>query len=205
MLTYTGERVIPEQMKPTNGLLLEHLARYYFATYYINGSVLDISCGAGYGSHMMAKAKKKTLSKVVGIDIDSDAIQYAKRTYYHPLVEYKVGNAVDRKLPKNIGQFDTIVSFETFEHVEEETEFMCNIYEMLKPGGRLIISTPFGKGRGKPCGSPFHVHQLTVSEFKDLFNKYNEVTFYGQRGVAIEPLNDNRVKHFPIGIAVCKK
>jgi hypothetical protein len=37
MLKYTGERVIPELMKPTNGMLLEHVARYYFSTPYVHG------------------------------------------------------------------------------------------------------------------------------------------------------------------------
>jgi hypothetical protein len=42
MLQFTGERVIPELMKPTNALLLEHTARYYFSTPYVKGRVLDI-------------------------------------------------------------------------------------------------------------------------------------------------------------------
>lgn len=205
MLTYTGERVIPELMKPTNGLLLEHIARYQFSFEYAHGRVLDLACGAGYGTHMMAKAKKKQITEAIGIDIDSTSIEYAKKTYYHPLVSYQQGNAVDPALPQQLGLFDTITSFETLEHVHQEDIFLENIYNMLKPGGTLIISTAFGQGRGKRCGSPFHVHQLTVQEFMGLFSKYNEVKYYGQKGVLIEPLHSERKTHLPIGIAVCTK
>lgn len=54
-----GERIIPKLMKPMNGMLLEHIARYYFATPYVRGRVLDIACGTGYGSHLVAKERKR--------------------------------------------------------------------------------------------------------------------------------------------------
>jgi 2-polyprenyl-3-methyl-5-hydroxy-6-metoxy-1,4-benzoquinol methylase len=205
LLENTDERVIPELMKPTNPSLLEHIARYQFALEYVHGNVLDFACGAGYGTHMMAKSRKEKIQKVIGLDIDQATITYAKQTYYHPLVTYEQGNAVDPYLPDKLGTFDTITSFETLEHVEEEEQFLSNIYNMLKPNGTLVISTPFGQGRGKPCGSPFHVHQLTIPEFMGLFHSYKDVSFYGQNGVLIEPLESGRTDYLPIGIAVCKK
>src|SRR5699024_4349879 len=170
MLKDTGERVIPEKMKITNGLLLEHLARYHFASHLVYGRVLDFASGAGYGSHIIAKLGKKTVKEVIGIDNNKDAIEYAKKTYYHPLTTYLEGDVTDPQLTNKLGQFDSLLSFETIEHVKEESQFLDNVYNLLKPGGILILSTPFGYGRGKVCGSPFHVHQLTVEEFRNLFN-----------------------------------
>ncbi|WP_461202779.1 class I SAM-dependent methyltransferase [Anoxybacillus sp. TBDG-1] len=203
MIEYTGERVIPELMKPTNGLLLEHIARYQFAIPYLKGRILDFACGSGFGSHMMAKLAKKQIDQIVAIDIDQEIIRYAKKTYYHPLVTYQVENAVDPNLPEKLGQFDCIVSFETIEHVKEEEQFLSNIYNMLKPGGKLILSTPFGQGRGKPTKEPFHVHQLTKEEFTSLFSEYKDKQFFYQKGVLIEPGRDD--VHYPLGIAVCTK
>ena len=54
MIEDTGERVIPKKMSPMNNLLLEHIARYQFALPYLEGRVLDMACGAGYGTHMIA-------------------------------------------------------------------------------------------------------------------------------------------------------
>ncbi|GAA0322782.1 hypothetical protein GCM10008967_11630 [Bacillus carboniphilus] len=205
MLQDTGERVIPDEMKPSNGLLLEHLARYHFCIPYLHGRVLDIASGSGYGTQMIAKAAKKRVSEVIGIDLDDEAVNYANSRYYHPLVRYNQGNATDPILKELYGTFDVIVSFETIEHIEEEARFLENVYKLLKPNGTLILSTPFGKGRGKPCGSPFHIHQLTVEEFKNLFNEYDykQVEFYFQRGVLIEP--EKKGIHYPLGVAVCKK
>lgn len=205
MIQYTGERVIPKLMKPTNSLLLEHLARYQFSMEYMKGRVLDLGCGVGYGTHMIAKAKKKQITEAIGIDIDEKTIDYARKNYQHPLVSYQREVASNIELPSKLGNFDTIISFEALEHVKEEGIFMSNIYEMLNPGGTLVISTPFGEGRGIKVPSPFHVHQLTVEEFKELFHPYKEVHYFGQNGVLIEPLVGNRASYLPIGIAVCKK
>ncbi|KGP71087.1 class I SAM-dependent methyltransferase [Pontibacillus yanchengensis] len=199
----TGERVIPEYMKSSNKLLLEHMARYQFALPYVQGRVLDLSCGAGYGTHMMAKERKHETEEVIGIDIDEEIIHYAKGAYHHPKSSFKVMNAVDPDLPEKLGTFDTIISYETYEHIKEEELLLQNYYRLLKPGGTLLVSTPFGKGRGKECGSPFHVHQLTPEEFQELFTDYRSTEFFYQKGVLIEPPRED--VHYPLGIAVCTK
>jgi len=199
----TGERVIPEYMKPSNGLLLEHMARYQFALPYVTGRVLDLSCGSGYGTHMMAKNRKNEIKEVIGIDIDEDIIKYAKANYYHPKSFFQKENAVDPELPEKLGTFDTIISFETYEHIEEEQQLLHNYYTLLRPGGTLIVSTPFGEGRGKECGSPFHIHQIKPEDFRNLFQDYSSAEFYYQKGVLIEPPREGL--HYPLGIAVCKK
>lgn len=190
-------------MKPTNGMLLEHIARYYFSTPYVKGRVLDIACGAGYGTHMMAKSCKKKIDQVLGADIDPEAIQYAKSKYYHPLSEYRIADALDAALPQKLGRFHTIVSFETIEHLHNDQLFMRHLYDMLLPGGTLILSTPFGQGRGKPCKCPFHIHQLTPQEFEELFDAFSSVEIYHQRGVTIEPPREG--VQYSLGVAVCRK
>lgn len=205
MLEDTGERVIPDQMKPSNGLLLEHLARYQFCLPYVKGRVLDLACGSGYGTQFIAKKKKRDVDDVIGLDANEEAVKYARSRYYHPNVDYYCENAVDTLLAKKYGTFDTIVSFETLEHIEDEKQFLFNLYELLSPGGTILLSTPFGNGRGMECGSPFHVHQLTIREFYHLFNgyPYDKVEYYFQRGVLIEPPVEER--YYPLGIAICYK
>lgn len=205
LLHDTGERMIPKLMDPLNPSLLEHIARYQFSLAYIKGRVLDLSCGSGYGTHLIAKRGKGLIDEVIGVDLDSEAITYAKGEYYHPKSSFHVADATDRHLVDELGKFDCVVSFETIEHIEEEEALLNNYYELLKPGGTLIVSTPFGEGRGIPCGQPFHVHQLTEQEFQELFiHRYAEVQFYYQNGVLIEPQKREGV-YYPLGIAVCKK
>lgn len=203
MLEWTGERIIPKGMKPTNGMLLEHLARYYFATPYVKGRVLDIACGTGYGCHMAAKERKREVTEIVGVDRDPETIRYAGQEYNHQKVRYVQGDALDPELPGQLGLFDTILSFETIEHVEDDRLFMDQLYAMLKPGGILVLSSPFGRGRGMPTSEPFHVHQLTPEEFEGLFGRFAEVEIYYQRGLTFEKPRDG-VRYF-IGVAVCTK
>ncbi len=189
-------------MKPTNGMLLEHIARYYFSTPYCNGRVLDIACGTGYGSIMVAKTRKIEVSELVGVDISVDTIEYAKKNYFHPKVSFQQGNALDVALKEEIGTFDTILSFETIEHIPDDKLFIQCLERLLKPGGTLVLSTPFGQGRGKPSTSPFHYHQLSEDEFLELFDSFYEVQYYFQRGVTIEPKRTG--VSYPIGVVVCK-
>lgn len=209
MLEDTGERIIPELMKPSNGMLLEHLARYYFSFPYCQGDVLDIACGSGYGAFMIAKSCKKRVSRVMAVDRDQKTLDYAMKTYHHPLITYQQADALKPQLASQLGRFDAILSFETIEHLDDEQLFIHSLYSMLKPGGKLIISTPFGQGRGKPTREPFHVHQLTRKEFVALFRDFDQVEMYYQLGVAIEKGNDMELPrdgvHYPIGIAVCEK
>lgn len=201
----TGERVIPENMDITNDLLIEHIARYHFSVPYVYGRVLDFATGVGYGVHVIAKKSKKVLKEIIGIDIDPEAIQYAKTKYYHPLSHFKVADVTDPRLPDRLGSFDVILSFETIEHIMNEKQFMENIYQLLKPGGTLIMSTPFGKGKGKPCGSPFHVHQMTEGEFVSMFERFQKTKFFYQKGALIEPMKGSKMEHKPLGIVIACK
>jgi 2-polyprenyl-3-methyl-5-hydroxy-6-metoxy-1,4-benzoquinol methylase len=204
LLEYTGERVIPDLMKPTSGLYLEHIARYYFSIPYITGRVLDIACGSGYGTQFIAKStKNKGTTEVIAVDCDPKTIKYAQERYNQQLITYKVEDALDPRLPQKLGKFDTILSFETIEHISDDLLFMKNLYDMLNPGGTLVLSTPFGKGRGKPCGEKFHYHQLTPEEFEALFAAFSYKEIYYQRGVTIEPPRD--IVDYKLGVAVVRK
>lgn len=108
-----------------NPLLIEHLARYHFASYYVYGKVLDFACGTGFGSHIIAKNCKEKVIEVVGLDDDEHVINYAKSTYYQPKTKFHVGDVTDPSLPDRLGMtFDCILSFETIEHVSEEKQFL---------------------------------------------------------------------------------
>jgi glycosyltransferase involved in cell wall biosynthesis len=74
-LLWTGERHVPEI---TGEIQLEHLHRYLLAAEYAEDKdVLDIACGEGFGSVILAK----TARSVVGVDIFEDLI----RTYFKNL------------------------------------------------------------------------------------------------------------------------
>ncbi|ABR47904.1 Methyltransferase type 11 [Alkaliphilus metalliredigens QYMF] len=201
-MEYTGERVMPEMMHPKNGMLIEHIARYQFARKLCKGRVLDIACGVGYGSPILIRHNPQ-IDELVGIDISPEAIDYAKQHYRFLETSYYVDDALNKNLYKTYGTFDTIVSFETIEHLEEDEVFVKNLYNLLKPGGTLIISTPFGRGKDQPCASPFHVYQYKEEEFIDVLKPFSELTMYHQIDSIIEIPNPEQ-KYY-LMVAVCKK
>ncbi|WP_070119567.1 class I SAM-dependent methyltransferase [Bacillus marinisedimentorum] len=192
-------------MDPMNNLLLEHIARYQFSISYAYGRVLDIASGSGYGTQLIAKVCKGQVSEVVGADNSAEAVEYARGRYYHPLTNFVEADVLDNSLRKKLGTFDTILSFETIEHVEDDKLFMENMYSLLNDKGILILSTPFGEGKGKPCGEPFHCHQFTEEEFSGLFKAFSSVEFFYQKSVLIEPVPGREGADYPLGIAVARK
>ncbi len=199
----TEERVIPKKMNCLNSLLLEHIARYHFSVNEVTGRVLDIACGVGYGSFLIAKYCKKSVPQVVGIDCDPATIHYANRTYNHPRCTYYVDDALRPDLADTYGQFDSIMSFETLEHLNDDRAFLHNLKTLLKPGGKLIVSTPLGAGRAYPSKQDFHKFQLTEEEFIDLFQDFSLVSFYQQHGLVFRPYEKGQ--KYPIMIAVATK
>jgi cyclopropane fatty-acyl-phospholipid synthase-like methyltransferase len=114
-----------------------------------------------------------------------------------------VANALNPDLKEELGNFDTIVSFETIEHFKGDEVFIKNLYDMLKPGGTAIISTPFGKGKDQPCKNPYHVYQYKEEEFLEVLSIFDDVKMYHQRDSDIElPLEG---KKYYLMVAVCKK
>ncbi|MBO8171410.1 MAG: class I SAM-dependent methyltransferase [Bacillaceae bacterium] len=202
MLKDTGERVIPELMNPKNGMLLEHYARYHFAVPYTHGRVLDIATGAGYGPQILLRYGTG-IERVVAVDVSEDAIRYAREHYDDERIDWRLADGADPSIVQQLGMFDTIISFETIEHIEQDFQFVDNLYRMLKPGGVAVISTPFGKGRHHPCADPFHVCQYTEEEFRELMQRFDDVMFFHQVNETIEmPVPG---KKYWLQLAVCRK
>lgn len=100
---------VERQMQPNiSKIEPKHVQRYLLAAEHINGSVLDIACGCGYGSSILSD---KAVS-VLGVDYSKEAIDYAKSNYSKPNISFMVGDL------SKLGDFDSIVSLETLEHIQ---------------------------------------------------------------------------------------
>lgn len=165
-LLFTGERFIPG----TGGAIeLEHLHRYAFARQACEGkAVLDIACGEGYGSAMLAQVARS----VIGVDIAAEAVEHARRRYTRPGVSFKVGSCA--AIPLDEASVDVVVSFETIEHHDEHEEMLSEIRRVLKPGGLMILSSPerFEYSERPATTNEFHVHELYRYEFVELVGRH---------------------------------
>lgn len=160
----TGERMIPAYHK---GHLVygEHIVRYQAATTLVEGKVvLDIASGSGYGSAFLGTTAKL----VYGVDINADAIAYAKKNYASKNVSFIKGDGI--KIPLEDNAVDVVVSFETIEHIEDYKTFMKEVKRVLKDDGLLILSTP--NDAEFPESNHFHIYEFEHKELKELIAKF---------------------------------
>ncbi len=92
--------------------------------------------GEGYGTYIY----KKKAAYVVGVDIDSNTIEHAKKTYKKENIEFKAGSILDIPITGE-KLFDVIICFEAMEHVKEHDTLFSEIKRLLKDDGVLIVST----------------------------------------------------------------
>ncbi|WP_418026704.1 methyltransferase domain-containing protein [Paenibacillus sp. JJ1722] len=184
-IKFTGERlVINQDVKDNfNNVLEEHLRRYELACEYSKDKIiLDAACGAGYGSKMM---KSAGAAMVVGVDIDQDSVNNAKRTYHADNINFMYGDV--NKLPFKDETFDMVVSFETIEHIANGADWIKESARLLKEEGLFLVSTP-NRSITNP-GNYFeeqplnqhHCFEYNITEFiGELMNEYDILDIFGQ-------------------------
>lgn len=161
-----------ERMTPNFAIGLiehDHRERYKLITPYVqNKTVLDIACGAGYGSFHLATEGNPV--SVIGGDISNNSIRYASHRYKNEKLSFEIQNAQDIILKKPV---DVLVSFETIEHLPEYTLFLESAKKNLIDNGTFIVSTPISKLDidSKPINR-FHVQEWGFNAFHNIISKY---------------------------------
>ena len=182
-----GSGIVDEHFVPAGGMNLEraiaagdanavhHLIRYQWAERHLAdvgpGSVLDLACGAGYGSHHLARRLPGT--RVLGVDYDAGAIESARKTYRAANLSFAAGDAT--RWEETIGRerFDCVVAFDMIEHVSHREILAQSVVEHLASGGRLLLSTPCGwdETRLEPEWE-FHRIEYSARALYDFLRRY---------------------------------
>lgn len=168
-MEFTGERLVPGKVNAD--LWAEHISRYDYAAQYARGRVvLDIGCGAGYGTALLAT----TANSAVGLDFAADAVRHAKETYNAPHLTFTQASAT--ALPYPAHSFDLITAFEVIEHLGHWRDMLSEAARVLKPYGLFLVSTPnrnyYTESRAGAGANPFHVHEFDYQEFASALAEY---------------------------------
>ena len=176
-LPFTGERFVPGVK---GEIWVEHWHRYHFARRWVEGRrVLDVACGEGYGSALLARSA----AHVTGVDVSAEAIGHARRAY-SALGNVRFESASCTRLPLPDASVDVAVTFETLEHIAEQEAFVAELARVLTPDGILLLSCPnraeYSDRRG--FENPFHVKEPYRAELAQLLAaRFPESVWYGQR------------------------
>ena len=94
--------------------------------------VLEIGCGRGLTGELLQRSLG---CRVTGIELNPEVAKDAARRLH----AVHAGNVETLDLA---GEFDAIIAFELFEHLTENERFLARARELLRPGGRLVLSVP---------------------------------------------------------------
>lgn len=100
--------------------------------------VLDVGCGNGFTCGEFLKLG----CGVVGIDLSEQGIAIARQAYPQGRFEL-LGADVNVLTNLKVEPFDLVVSTEVVEHLYDPRSFARGCFAALKPGGRLICTTPY--------------------------------------------------------------
>jgi len=167
---FLGERLIKE--------------RIWFALKNIpkGATVLDVGCGDG----TVTRELLQKASTVIGLDINESAIRLANEHNQDNRITYI--KASIEELPTNISPVNVVTMFEVIEHLHNPEIVLKSVFNLLKPGGILCLSTPnrscldwrlayikrkILRQDLNPLYEPFawHIYEYPLKELKDLLVK----------------------------------
>ena len=162
-LPLTGERTVPGLAVENYWFRRHEVAYLHCADICAGQDVLEAGCGEGYGADLIASVARR----VVAVDYDAATVAHVGSRY--PRVEVMAANLAAVPLPD--ASVDVVVNFQVIEHLWDQPQFITECLRLLRPGGRLLISTPnritFTPGSDTPV-NPFHTRELNAAELREL-------------------------------------
>src|SRR5579884_4399395 len=108
-----------------------------------DASVLDVGCGTG--SLTMVIANRKPQSKVVGVDLSHEYIEYCRTRNSLNHVRFEVGDAQNLDFPD--GAFDATVAMLVLNFVPDPNRAVAEMKRITAPGGRVAAAVwDYGEG-----------------------------------------------------------
>ncbi|MBN6033759.1 class I SAM-dependent methyltransferase [Amycolatopsis sp. 195334CR] len=162
-LHLTGERTVPD-VPEENYWFRRHEAAYAALLPYCAGAtVLEAGCGEGYGAGLIATSAPRVLA----LDYDEPTTAHVARRY--PALEVIRGNLAC--LPLRSSTVDVVANFQVIEHLWDQGGFLAECLRVLRPGGRLLVTTPnrltFTPDSDVPL-NPYHTRELAPAELDEL-------------------------------------
>ncbi len=169
----TAERVSHKDLSD-NYVFQRSLLAYVEAAKLVSARVLEIGTGSGYGIDVVSP----NVTEFITIDKfeDVSVLEHIKTL---PNIKF-----MQMDVPPLTGladnSFDFVITFQVIEHIQDDNKFVSEIHRVLKPGGKLIVTTPNIKM--SITRNPWHIREYTIAELDQLLKK--SFAAVQKRGVA---------------------
>ena len=169
----TAER--SSHLDPSENVIYQrHLIAYKEAAKLVSGTVLEVGSGEGYGIIELApKADHYIAVDKYNTEINDELKKENNITFFQAEVPPLNGigdNSVD-----------FVVTFQVIEHINDDEMFLHEIYRVLKPGGKMILTTP--NSMMSLTRNPWHTREYTPEQMGEVlkisFNNFELKGVFG--------------------------
>jgi SAM-dependent methyltransferase len=167
-MKYTGERAIPWESAVGVRVMHAHIARYTWALpWCADKRVIDLGCGAGYGAFLLSFVARN----VIGLDIEEEAVQYARDRFQADNLSYAQIDITQTYLTNS----EVWTCFEVIEHLEDPEMLLAFYHCDLR---YFLWSIPVEDG------SQFHKWSYTVDDIHTMM-RGSEFYYQDDNGVIV--------------------
>lgn len=190
------------------------------------GMVTEIGCGEGY----LIPTLSKHFDKVVGVDKSEKMLNSAKKFFHFANVFYLIDNiAAPHHLQLIEERYNWVICLETLEHIPQWDMALNNMFRMLLPGGRILLSIPveigfpllikeiaryfsYGKGSGwqwnnfirKVIGSKRKINRENYGshmgfDYREVIDFINKIPYIKINHISFFPINS---KYFGLRVYI---
>jgi len=173
----TAER--SSHLDPSENVMYQrHLIAYKEAAKIVSGTVLEVGSGEGYGIVELAPITEKYI-----------AVDKYDTHISDELKEENDITFIQTEVPPLKGidddSVDFVVTFQVIEHIQNDELFLKEINRVLKPGGKLIMTTPNIKM--SLTRNPWHIREYNLQQMgnivKSVFEKFELKGIFGNEKV----------------------
>jgi len=117
------------------------VARYLTSENLTDQRVLEIGCGRGELVRLLTGQRLRP-RHLVAADFAQSAVQFGRRRAGAQNGSVSWAVASIQHIPLADATFDLVISCETIEHVVDPIKALEEVHRVLRPGGRLVLTTP---------------------------------------------------------------
>lgn len=183
--------------------LLHSMSYYRFGSELIgpNRRVLDVGCGEGLGTWLMAQRN----GYAAGVDLDQDVIKTALENFSDPRVRFTCEDFFEAAT----ASFDAVVNFDCIEHIlpQNVDQFWRRVTEYLTPGGMAVIGTPSitSDAYANPATRAGHVNLYSGDRLEEEMSRYFRAVFLFCANDEMIHTGFRPMAHYYLAVGVGKK